>query len=263
MHNLLISLESLGLAKAEALVYSDIVQNPNSNGSQITKRIDLPKPSVYLALDKLYQRGLINLIPGKSKQYQAQSANIALEKLRAEFNANLDQTLAAIKELQQHQPQEEFIHILGYDNFIAQFKAMLANTKQELYIQSNADLNQFAPELEQLSKAGVKIIIYSFGCKYDYNFACEEYYDSAKACSSAYRLIVVADYKESIMSYGHPDNEYRAIYTRQELQVSLLSENIHNAIYWLKLYREQPDFTYPCRLETLAEQDIHISGYSI
>ena len=65
------------------------------------------------------------------------------------------------------------------------------------------------------------------------------------------------------MSYGRPDNEYRAIYTRQELQVSLLSENIHNAIYWLKLYREQPNFTYPCRLETLAEQDIHISGYSI
>ena len=171
--------------------------------------------------------------------------------------------MAAIKELQQHQPQEEFIHIRGYGNFVAQFKAMLANTKQELYIQSNADLNQFAPELEQLSQAGVKIIIYSFGCKYDYNFACEEYYDSAKACSSAYRLIVVADYKESIMSYGRPDNEYRAIYTRQELQVSLLSENIHNAIYWLKLYREQPDFTYPCRLETLAEQDIHISGYSI
>ena len=83
MQNLLISLESLGLAKAEALVYSDIVQNPNSNGSQITKRVDLPKPSVYLALDKLYQRGLINLIPGKSKQYQAQSANIALEIGRA------------------------------------------------------------------------------------------------------------------------------------------------------------------------------------
>ena len=91
MQNLLISLESLGLAKAEALVYIDIVQNPNSNGSQISKRVDLPKPSVYLALDKLYQRGLINLIPGKSKQYQAQAVNIALEKLRAEFNSNLDQ----------------------------------------------------------------------------------------------------------------------------------------------------------------------------
>lgn len=263
MQNLLISLESLGLAKAEALVYSDILQNPNSNGSQITKRIDLPKPSVYLALDKLYQRGLINLIPGKSKQYQAQAANIALEKLRAEFNSNLDRALTAIQKLQQRKPQEEFIHIRGYDNFVAQFKAMLANTKQELYIQSNADLNQFAPEFERLAQAGVKIIIYSFGAKYAYNFACEEYYDAAKPCTNVYRLISVADYQESIMSYGRPDSEYLAIYTRQELQVSLLSENIHNAIYWLKLYREQPDFTYPCRLETLAEQDIHISGYSI
>ena len=63
----------------------------------------------------------------------------------------LDRALTAIQKLQQHPaPRGEFIHIRGYDNFVAQFKAMLANTKQELYIQSNADLNQFAPEFEQL-----------------------------------------------------------------------------------------------------------------
>lgn len=261
--NLRSNLESLGLAKAEALVYIDILQNQNSNGSQITKRVDLPKPSVYLALDKLYQRGLINLIPSKSKQYIAQDPLIALEKLRQEFNAGLDITLQQIQQLQHTRIQEDFIHILGYDNFCAQLKAIFGRVRREIYIQTNMDLNLFASELNELIQNDVRIIVYSFGKKFDYDFALEEYYDSEKPLSDSFRMIVVADYAESLMSCGKPNQDYLAIYTKQQLQISLLSENIHNAIYWLKLYREQPNFTYPCRLETLAEKDIHLSGYSI
>lgn len=263
MQNLLLSLESLGLAKAEALVYIDIIQNPNSNGSQITKRINLPKPSVYLALDKLYQRGLVNLIPGKSKQYLAQDANIALEKLRAEFNSHLDIALHSIQQLQPTTTQDEFIHIHGYENFAAQLKGLFTRTGHELYIHTNVDLNLFAEALRNLLNNGVRIIVYSFGQKYSYDFALEEYYDATKPLCDAFSFLVVADYRECVMSCGKPDNEYLGIYTRQSLQVSLIAENIHNAIYWLKLFQQHPNFDYPCRLGTLAEADIHLSGYFI
>ena len=262
MHNLKLSLENLGLAKAEVLVYIDILQNANANGSQISKRVDLPKPSVYLALDKLYQRGLINLIPGKTKQYQAQEVLVALEKLRTEYNANLDNALAQIQQIQQTSVQEEFMHIVGYANFNAQLKAIFARTERELYLQTNMNLNLFASELSNLLDKGVRIIVYSFGIKFNYPFALEEYHDVAKPISAGFRMLAVADYAECLMSCGKPDADYLAIYTQQKLQVSLLAENIHNSIYWLKLYREQPSFSYPCRLATLAEQEIHLSGYS-
>ena len=261
MQNLTLSLESLGLSKPEALVYVDIIQNPESNGSQITKRIDLPKPSVYLAVDKLYQRGLINLIPGKTKQYLAQDANIALEKLRSEFNSHLDNALHNIRELQTSTPQNEFIHIRGYANFAAQLSGIFARTERELYIHTNVDLNLFAQELEQLISKGVRVIVYSFGDKHNYSFALEEYYDAAKPVCDAFSFLVVSDYRECVMSCGEPNNEYLGIFTRQSLQVSLIAENIHNAIYWLKLYQQNPDFNYPCRLNTLAEQDIHLPNY--
>lgn len=263
MKSLLASLESLGLNKAEALVYVDILKNPDVNGSQITKRVDLPKPSVYLAVDKLYQRGLINLIPGKSKQYRAQDPLIALEKLRHDFNSQLDSVLNEIQQLQITPPVDEFIHITGYANFLAQLEKMLARTKKELYIHTNVDLNLFAEVLRKLIDRNIRVIVYSFGRKYTYDFTLEEYYDSNKPLCDAFSFMVVSDYQECVMSCGKPDEEYLGIYTRQELQIQLIAENIHNAIYWLKLYQQHPDFDYPCRLETLAEKDIYPSGYSI
>lgn len=263
MSSLISSLESLGLNKSEALVYIDILKNPDTNGSQITRRIDLPKPSVYLAVDKLYQRGLINLIPGKSKQYRAQDPTIALEKLRSEFNSQLDNALHEIGQLQIAAPTSEFVHITGYSNFTAQLTEMLARAEKELYIHTNVDLNLFADVLNNLIKRNIRVVVYSFGEKFSYNFKLEEYYDPNKPLCDAFSFMVVADYRECIMSCGKPDNDYLGIYTRQQLQVQLIAENIHNAIYWLKLYQQQPDFDYPCRLETIAETDIYPSGYSI
>jgi len=263
MQKLVNNLENLGLSKAEAIVYIDILQNPNSNGSQITHRINLPKPSVYLALDKLYQKGIISLIPGKSKQYAAQDADIALEELRKKFNTELDNSLKEIRKLKQAEKQADFIHINGYVNFTAQLNAIIKNCQSELYLHSNVDLNEFTEELSTATTRGVRIINYSFGNQYTYDFINEGYFDSGKPASDDYRLLAVSDYKECLMAHGKPDAEYLTIYTKNQLQVSLIAENIHNAIYWLKLYQENPQFTYPCRIGTLAEKDVHPSGYII
>lgn len=262
MQALIASLEKLGLAKSEALVYIDILQNPVSNGSQITSRISLPKPSVYLALDKLYQRGIINLIPGKSKQYIAQDPVVALEQLRKDYNASIDNTLLEIKNLNYRQSYDEFIHIQGYANFSGQLLSMINNSQKELYLHGNIDLNQFRTELVNALERGVRIINCSFGTKYDYSFLSENFHDD-KLTSKSFRLLMVADYQECLMAEGALNQDYLAIYTRNMFQVGLIAENIHNAIYWLKLYQQNPDFTYPCRMETLAERDIHPSGYMI
>ena len=125
---------------------------------------------------------------------------------------------------------------MGYNNFCAQLKAIFARSKHELYLQTNMDLNLFSKELSALAANGVRIIIYSFGAKFNYPFIVEEYYDEGKPISTGFRMLAVADHAECLMSCGKPDAEYLSIYTKQKLQVSLLAENIHNSIYWLKLY---------------------------
>lgn len=259
-------LEALGLANTEAQVYIAVLQNPCVNGSQLTKQLDIPKPSIYLALDKLYNRGLINLIPSKSKQYVAQDVNTAFTKLRQDFNASLD---VAINELNKLQPQpdyQEFLHIDGYQNYIQQFKAIIKHTKHEIYLHTNNVLHEFYPELIEASQRGVTIIIYAFGkTETELPFACELFYDSTKpntASTTGIRTLAVGDNRCCLVASGTQD-KLLSIYTENQFQMSLVAENIHNAIYWLKLYQMYPNFDYPCRLSTLAEQDIHISGYSI
>ncbi len=253
--SLIDNLVSLGLAKAEALVYIDIIENPNANGSQITKRINIPKPSVYLALEKLYQRGLINLIPGESKQYIAVRPEEALNQMRENFNQNISKTIDALNELKPREITDEFIHIKGFSNFINKVSQMLKSAKREIYIQTNANLNLFAPLLHDLNKNKVRIIVHSFGTKFDYQFELEEYFDVYKTTATdIFRMILVTDYTECLMSSGIPNNEYLAIYTRQQLQVSIISETIHNDIYWLKLYQQKGQVIFDCHLDSLAEK---------
>ena len=259
--HLIDTLENLGLAKAEAVVYIDLLLNPNSNGSQIAHRVNLPKPSVYLALDKLYQRGLTNLIPGKSKQYLAQEPSMVFRQLQEQFNQHIQSALVQLEEIKPKAVQNEFIHIKGFKSFIARLKQMLDEAQIELYLQTNVDLNLFTRQIQELLSRGVRVIVYSFGRKHDYSFAIEEYHDMHKAESNSFRMIIVSDYRECLMSCGTPDESYLAIYTRQQLQISLLAENIHNAIYWHKLYAEKKHLDFDCRLNTLAEKAQQQSGY--
>lgn len=263
MQKLIDSLQSLGLAKAEAIVYIDILQNPHSNGSQITHRVNLPKPSVYLALDKLYQKGIISLIPGKSRQYTAQDPAISLEALRRKFNIDLDNSLEEIRKLRQIEQTADFIHISGYINFNAQLNSIINNCQRELYLHGNVDLNEFRDSLQTAVIRGVRIINYAFGNNHDYPFNNETYFDDTKPASENHRILAVSDYNECLIAHGNENSEFLAIYTKNLLQVSLIAENIHNAIYWFKLYHENPGFTYPCRLGTIAEKDTHPSGYII
>lgn len=263
MLKIIANLEALGLSSTEAQVYIAVLQKPNVNGSQLTKQINLPKPSVYLALDKLYQKGLINLIPGKSKQYIAQDINVAFQTLRNNFNHNLDSVLLDLQELQPQKSPDEFIHIDGYNNYLAQVKQMVKSATREIYLHSNSDLNILQTELLDALKRGVKIIIYSFGTPHVYDFGENVFFDQDKpATACGIRMLVVIDNCCCLSASGTLTG-LLAIYTENKIQVDLVAENIHNAIYWLKLYKLHPNFDYPCRLETLAEQDIHISGYQI
>lgn len=264
MDNELINLlESVGLARAEALVYMELLLNPNTNGSQIAKTIDLPKPSIYLALDKLYQRGLINLIPGKSKQYRAQTPSIAFKQLKEQFNKTITHTLAKLEQLKPQPIQNEFIHIKGFYNFIAQLFAMFNNAQKEIYLQTNVDLNLFTEQITPLLEKGVRIIVTSFGKKYTYPFTIEEYHDAHKTAGDSFRVIAVVDCNECIMSCGTPDDNYLSIYTQQKLQVNILAENIHNDIYWHKLFKQKTNLEFDCKINTIMENTVQDSGYKL
>ena len=65
--NIILELQKFGLTSIEAEVYYELLKSPNSNGSQISKKIDTPRTSVYMALDRLYALGYVYLVPAENE----------------------------------------------------------------------------------------------------------------------------------------------------------------------------------------------------
>ena len=78
-------LEELNFNKIEAKVYIVLVKYNELNGSQIAKKINTSRSSVYLALDNLYKRGCVYLISGDTNMYIAEKPEILIEKMKANF----------------------------------------------------------------------------------------------------------------------------------------------------------------------------------
>jgi len=256
-------LEKVNFSKGESIVYLDLLKNGASNGSQIASRVELPKPSVYLALEKLYSQGSILSIQGKTRSFVAEHPTVVLEKLESRFLSSLKSAKEALEKINRVESKEEFFHILGYDSFCSKIRQMISSSSREIYMNTNIDLTLFEKELQEFTHRGGRVIVYSFGKEYEYTFSCENHFDAELTIEGTARMICVCDYKECIMSCGKPSADYMGIYTKQMLQVTILSENIHNDIYKIKLKKANHYFVDEVRLHTLAEGTRHQSGYKL
>ena len=81
IENIIKHLEILNFSRIEAQVYVTLVKHSKLNGSQIAKILNLSRSSVYSALNSLYNKGIVFLLPGESNVYKAQDPDILLETL--------------------------------------------------------------------------------------------------------------------------------------------------------------------------------------
>lgn len=86
------ALQGLGLNQKESLVYSSLLQLGKATAYRIAQKSGLKKPTVYVILDELRQKGLVLKIPYPNKQiYSAKHPEVLIrdaeEKLRRVHNA--------------------------------------------------------------------------------------------------------------------------------------------------------------------------------
>ena len=143
MEELIDKLQKLGFNKAEALVYYTLVKTPVLNGSQIAKILNMPRTSVYIALNSLYQKGVVFLLPGESNEYKAQSPDILFDKLQNEINNNIDSLKESFSKINSSNETDQFWNISGYENIINKIKDMINSAKNELYINTNINISIF------------------------------------------------------------------------------------------------------------------------
>ncbi len=99
MKSVIESLRSLGLTEYEAKVYTALVKIRTGTASDIHLVSGIPRSAVYGALNRLEERGIIEVQSSKPMRYRSVPPENALEKLKNDFIAESEDALASLKEI--------------------------------------------------------------------------------------------------------------------------------------------------------------------
>jgi sugar-specific transcriptional regulator TrmB len=101
------SLKTLGLTEYEAKVYSALVLFDKTEVKQIYEYLEAPKPSVYLSLKTLMDKGLVRVISSKPAIYKATPPEIAIKHMIDVHKKAEEKALRELKELEKARIQTE------------------------------------------------------------------------------------------------------------------------------------------------------------
>lgn len=252
-------LEELNFNKIEAKVYIVLVKYNELNGSQIAKKINASRSSVYLALDNLYKRGCVYLISGDTNMYIAEKPEILIGKMKRNFEDTANAIKDELLQLEQGDNEKNYYNLSGTQNFINKAKELLLYATKEVYINTCIDLQIFKSEFDALKKKGVRIIVFTYK-KMDiddlpielYRHSIEDY-DRTEYKEDEIRLMMVVDLKYTLICSTNNENvEMTGTFTENQFLANIISEHIHHDIYLLKLKEREG--------KELIDQDILIDS---
>jgi len=239
-------LEMLNFNKIEAKVYIALIKYNELNGSQIAKKINASRSSVYLALDNLYKRGCVYLISGDTNMYKAEKPEVLIEKMKANFEEAANTIKDDLLQLDKADNGKNYYNLNGTQNFINKAKELLLYAKKEVYINTCIDLQIFKNELDILKNRGVRIIVFTYSKMNVENLPIELYrhpiedYDEAECQKDEVRLMIVIDLNYTLIcSTNSEDAEMTGTFTENQFLANIIAEHIHHDIYLLKLKKRE------------------------
>jgi HTH-type transcriptional regulator, sugar sensing transcriptional regulator len=243
MDRILIELEKFGFSKIDGQVYITILRNPRINGSQVAKKINIPRTSVYSSIENLYQRGAIHLIPESSNTYIAKDPVEFIKKIKEEYLNSADYLEKEFENFECSSEEGEFLNIKGDRNAEEKIKEMIKLSQKEIYMNTNYDLENFKSEIEDAVARGVRVIMFSFKKQEFEKYPVEIYYNPKMPCChdnelETKRVMIVVDCYVAFIGSGKRGEEYIATFSYNKLFVRIISEHIHHDIYLLGLEKE-------------------------
>lgn len=239
MEYLLERLEKFNFTKLEAQIYLCLLKNGDLNGSQIAKIINIPRTSVYSALESLYKKGNVSMLLGEPTVYKVQDPKVLIEKLKEDYSESIDILENSLTKFNVFGAEDQYWNIKGYESFINNTKCILNATKREVYISTNFDIQLFKVELSALAKRKVKIILFSFE-NLNVSDLMLEFYHHAKNKEELEekRWMMVSDNQKAIIANQNKYGQVLGTFTENNLMTSIIAEHIHHDIYLLNLKKK-------------------------
>lgn len=231
-------LEKMNFTKLESQIYLTLLDNGEMSAYQIAKKIEISRSSIYNALNHMYEKGIVNLIPDSASIYIAENPEVLFTKLSDEYENNSKILIEQLKSFSDSRYEERLVNFKGFDNLVSKVKKILNEAKSDVYINTDLDLKIFSKEFEDLKKRGIKPVVFSFFDLDVKGIWIKLYTHKRKKQfeKQASRFMMVVDEKVVIIANYYKDrNMWFGSITNNKLMISIVAEHIHNDIYLLNL----------------------------
>ncbi|WP_067140631.1 TrmB family transcriptional regulator [Oceanivirga salmonicida] len=137
-------LKKVGFTDGMALVYIELLKKPGLNGTQIFKNLNLPRTSVYNALEQLEQDGIISLIPTESdkKNYNPIPPHDIVKNIKNMYSDILSSIGVELESIYKPESFSEVYNITGIENIYYKINDMIEIAKEKIVISGDIDENR-------------------------------------------------------------------------------------------------------------------------
>ena len=231
------AMEALGFTKTEALCYAVLLERGRLSGYQTAKAIGLSRSTVYAALDSLCRKGAVLLVPGDSNLYEAQAHDIVLGRLRNDMLGHMDQLSKTFEQMQNHQEQDRFYNVEGYEATMQHVRLLIENAKDQVLLNTNLSPLLFENEFRKAHDNGAKITIFSF-CHLEVgNMPIEvkshDHPHDGKRKDT--RIMLCIDGHSTLIASSMDGIRFQGTYSDNQLLADIVSEHIQHDILLLDL----------------------------
>ena len=236
--HLISSLMGLGVSELETKIYLALLDNGEMSPYQIAKKVDISRSSIYNALQHMVNKGMVEEVPEETVMYLAQDPEVLIRKLEGDYKKNISDALHGLKAYMETSYEEKYSILHGKEIILERVRKIIRNAGQEIFINTDIDLNELRDELSDAAKRNVRVIVFSF-IKQEINCEGVEIYSHERERTSDNtntRLMIVADDDIAVIADAcNGRGNWKGTVTNNALMKSIIKEHIHNDIYILKL----------------------------
>jgi HTH-type transcriptional regulator, sugar sensing transcriptional regulator len=222
-----------GLTRQEATIYIALLSDEELTGYEVAKLTGISRSNSYNALAGLVEKGAAYIIEGTSTKYTPVPPE--------EFCENKLRSMKEIKNLliknvpSRKKESDGYITIRGKKHIYDKLKNMLEGTKQRVYISAKRSvLKELEPQLKQLMKKGIKLVIIT-GDE-DYCLKDAVIYYNGKERST---IGVIVDTSKVLTGELTQDLQSTCLYSKNNNLIVVFREMLRNEIELIEIEKEK------------------------
>ncbi|WP_323191884.1 helix-turn-helix domain-containing protein [Halostella sp. PRR32] len=158
------ALESVGLTEYEARCFVGLSRIRKGTAKEISQLSDVPRSRVYDALERLHERGLVDVQQSEPREYQAVETETALSVFDRDFRTTLDEVDEALGNVDTDRRLEKqgVWAIANRDHVIDRTETLLDDAETEVYLlvghEAGVDEEVF-DKIDELARNDVDVLV--------------------------------------------------------------------------------------------------------